>query len=257
MGQIGVAFPRLQPIDPSPFTVGWLRFHDISGELRKVGCSMGGVGVTGKFWLEAWSVVIMVEAQVLVREEDGGCGRFCGGDHGSSEEVRGVPKGTVGAGRAHEKLFGVWTKSVHQHKIGVEIKAIQTKLENISKTLPAYEIPGGGAESSSVSSMQQQLRRTFSHVEEEDVVSTKDVLAQLMTEEDRSHAVVSIVGMGGIGKTTLARQVYNHVDVKRRFDCLAWVSISQQCNPGEVLLGVLMKVLSPSKDERELIEKEE
>ncbi|KAK8662411.1 hypothetical protein V6N13_091988 [Hibiscus sabdariffa] len=157
-------------------------------------------------------------------------------------------------------LFGVWTKSVHQHKIGVENKAIQTKLENISKTLPAYEIPGDGAESSSVSSMQQRLRRAFSYVEDENVVSlevsTKDVLAQLMTEEDRSHAVVSIVGMGGIGKTTLARQVYNHVDVKRRFDCLAWVSISQQCNPREVLFGVLMKVLSPSTDERELIEKE-
>ncbi|KAK8671737.1 hypothetical protein V6N13_038324 [Hibiscus sabdariffa] len=68
-------------------------------------------------------------------------------------------------------LFGVWTKSVHQHKIRVEIKAIQTKLENISKTLPAYEIPpGDGAESSSVSSMQQRLR-TFSHVEKEGVVS--------------------------------------------------------------------------------------
>ncbi|KAK8671802.1 hypothetical protein V6N13_038387 [Hibiscus sabdariffa] len=148
----------------------------------------------------------------------------------------------------------------HLHKLGVQVKEIQTKLENISKTLPAYEIPGDGAESSSVSSMQQRLRRTFSHAEEEDVVSlevsTKDVLALLMTEEDRSHVVVSIVGMGGIGKTTLARKVYSHIDVKRRFDCLAWVSISQQCDRREVLLGVLTKVLSPSKDEREQIEKE-
>ncbi|KAK8671798.1 hypothetical protein V6N13_038383 [Hibiscus sabdariffa] len=43
-------------------------------------------------------------------------------------------------------------------------------------------------------------------------------------------------------KTTLARKVYNHVDVKRRFDCLAWVLYLKQCNPREVLHDVLMKV---------------
>ncbi|MBA0786105.1 hypothetical protein Gotri_025372, partial [Gossypium trilobum] len=54
---------------------------------------------------------------------------------------------------------------------------------------------------------------------------------------------------------TLARKVYNHVDVRRHFDFLAWFSLSQQCKPREVLLSVLMKVLSPSNDERKKIEK--
>ncbi|MBA0756441.1 hypothetical protein Gogos_021898 [Gossypium gossypioides] len=138
-------------------------------------------------------------------------------------------------------------------------KQSQTRLEKISENLPAFEIPGDGEASSSIFKVQQRLRRTYSHVEEEDVVSlevsTKDVLTMLMTEEDRPHAVVSIVSMGGMGNTTLARKVYNHVEVRHRFDYLAWVYISQQCKPREVLLCVLMKVLSPSKDERELIGK--
>ncbi|PPS12287.1 hypothetical protein GOBAR_AA08364 [Gossypium barbadense] len=139
-----------------------------------------------------------------------------------------------------------------------DVKAIQTKLQNISRNLPAYAIPGDEEGSSSIFKVQQRLK-TYSHVKEEDVVSlevsTKEIMAKLMIEEDRLHIVVSVVGMGSIGKITFARKVYNHVDVRRHFDFLAWVYISQQCKPRKVLLSVLMKVLSPSKDERELIEK--
>ncbi|XVF83742.1 hypothetical protein PTKIN_Ptkin16aG0516700 [Pterospermum kingtungense] len=159
-----------------------------------------------------------------------------------------------------ERFTCFFTKPYHLHKIGDQVKAIQTKLEDISKSLPAYEIPGEGQGSCSSSMMQQRLRRTYSYVEEEDVVSlegiTRNVLAQLMTEEDRLHVVVSLVGMGGIGKTTLAKKVYNHNDVKQHFDCCAWAFISQKCSPREVLLDVLAKVHSPPKEERELRENE-
>ncbi|KAG4127876.1 hypothetical protein ERO13_D10G236600v2 [Gossypium hirsutum] len=158
-----------------------------------------------------------------------------------------------------KRFTSIFTKPYHLHKIGVQVKAIKTELQNISENLPAFEIPGDGEGSSSIFKVQQRLRRAYSHVEEEDVVSlevsTKDVMTKLMTEEDRPHAVVSIVGMGGLRKTTLARKVYNHVDVRRHFDFLAWFSISQQCKPREVLLSVLKKVLSPSNNDREKIEK--
>ena len=41
------------------------------------------------------------------------------------------------------------------------------------------------------------------------------------------QTVISIVGMGGSGKTTLVANTYNNDDVKKHFDCCAWITISQ------------------------------
>ncbi|KAL6289733.1 hypothetical protein ACE6H2_007243 [Prunus campanulata] len=56
--------------------------------------------------------------------------------------------------------------------------------------------------------------------------------------------------MGGLGKTTLAKQVYHHGEVKRHFDCFAWVCISQQCQGREVLKEILTKLISPTNEQR-------
>ncbi|EFH62915.1 predicted protein [Arabidopsis lyrata subsp. lyrata] len=54
--------------------------------------------------------------------------------------------------------------------------------------------------------------------------------------------------MGSIGKTTLARQVFNHEIVKNHFDGVAWVCISQQFTRKYVWHTILQK-LSAQHDE--------
>ncbi|KAF3661046.1 hypothetical protein FXO37_13113 [Capsicum annuum] len=55
--------------------------------------------------------------------------------------------------------------------------------------------------------------------------------------------VMPIVGMGGIGKTTLAKEIYNHESILHRFDVRVWATISHQHNIKEIFLSLLQSTI--------------
>ncbi|XP_017984378.1 PREDICTED: putative disease resistance RPP13-like protein 1 [Theobroma cacao] len=74
------------------------------------------------------------------------------------------------------------------------------------------------------------------------------ILELLVESDDEGKVVIPIVGMGGIGKTTLAQLVYNDNRVNDYFDLKAWVCVSENFDITDITKSILSSVGHKSGD---------
>ncbi|KAL6128649.1 hypothetical protein ACLB2K_072004 [Fragaria x ananassa] len=155
---------------------------------------------------------------------------------------------------ALKRFACIWNEGVHRYKIGSEIESITTKLSKLRLTMQSYDIKQRKGSSEGASSY--FARQTYPHVSEDhDVVGIGKEVEKLSTYlvEERSHRIVSIWGMGGLGKTTLAKKVYNHEKVKSYFNYFAWICVSQQFEGIAIMKEIFIKLSGASDEQRKEI----
>ncbi|KAL5537587.1 hypothetical protein UlMin_044119 [Ulmus minor] len=83
----------------------------------------------------------------------------------------------------------------------------------------------------------------------------KNAIIKMLLLDDVSSSkigVIPIVGMGGIGKTTLTQAVFNDNEVKEHFELKAWVCVSEEFDVCKVTKSILEAVDSSPCDVKDL-----
>ncbi|CAA6674165.1 unnamed protein product [Spirodela intermedia] len=75
------------------------------------------------------------------------------------------------------------------------------------------------------------------------------IVEHLLDKSKKKRSVISIVGMGGLGKTTLAKRVFN--EAKARFSHSVWIDVSQQYAAVDLLGEILLQVRKTGEEELE------
>ena len=157
-----------------------------------------------------------------------------------------------------DKVF----RPFHLYKVRTRIDKILSKIKSISDRRETYGVVVMTRDDGNNSNERlRHWRQPSPYSEEEYVIELEDdmrlLFTQLLAVEPTPH-VVSIVGMGGLGKTTLAKKLYNHARITNHFECKAWVYVSKEYRRRDVLQGILKDVDALTRDgmERRIPEEE-
>jgi len=140
----------------------------------------------------------------------------------------------------------------HAHNIGTRIKALNSKLGAIKErsatfnfiNLGLYEDRNTREQASRSDNPSRETSAEFnrSSVVGEKIEEDTRALVQMMLDEKDSNnniMLAAVVGVGGIGKTTLAQKIFNDETLKSNFDKMIWLSVNQDFDKVDLLKTII------------------
>uniref|UniRef100_A0ACD5TZ15 Uncharacterized protein n=1 Tax=Avena sativa TaxID=4498 RepID=A0ACD5TZ15_AVESA len=151
------------------------------------------------------------------------------------------------SGGSFKEIFNKSMKKIKniktQHKIAKDVKDIKIQVKEVSERYTRYKKD----ESSWNRNVKVDPRIHAIYKDASQLVGVngpRDDLVKWLSNDDGNSTsqgkVVSIVGSGGLGKTTLVRQVYDKLGAN--YECRAFVSISRSPDMMKILSSILYQV---------------
>ncbi|KAK3418333.1 hypothetical protein EUGRSUZ_H04290, partial [Eucalyptus grandis] len=125
-----------------------------------------------------------------------------------------------------------------RHCISSRIDHIKLKVDSIAERRRRYNFAEQCAISSAGGTTWHDLREDACLVDEDELVGIdepREELVKWLVDSEPGLQVLSIFGMGGLGKTTLAKRVFDNQQVKAYFQSHVWVTVSQSYEIANIL----------------------
>uniref|UniRef100_A0A0D9VFD3 Rx N-terminal domain-containing protein n=1 Tax=Leersia perrieri TaxID=77586 RepID=A0A0D9VFD3_9ORYZ len=131
------------------------------------------------------------------------------------------------------------TRAMIRHRIATDIKRIKKLVSEASARRDRYKIDNIVAAAKTKTTIDPRLVGIYREALV-GISGPKEELTKLLMESEGTSKnklkVISIVGVGGLGKTTLANVIYQHL--KGQFDCDAFVSVSLKPDLKKILSSI-------------------
>ena len=152
---------------------------------------------------------------------------------------------------------------IGRHNSGLEIEDLKQRIINIKANAAEYKLrslPSDCRERRAVDEAIARRRAVALHTPVSSHVvlmeaEKKAILHLLDPEREKRRSVVSIVGMGGLGKTTLAKKVFKDLCIPCRFDCAVWIDVSQDYQDVKLLKDLLCEICPKEEEKFERMKK--
>ncbi|KAH6795147.1 hypothetical protein C2S52_005624 [Perilla frutescens var. hirtella] len=130
-----------------------------------------------------------------------------------------------------------------RHDIASKVRDLKSKLDKILNEKGTYNFVISQPKSDHSPAPSWRVQST-SLIDLEQVQGRDDIRDDLVIKLSGSHEgsgyrILSIVGGGGLGKTTLAQIVYNHPSVKACFGFTIWICVSDPFNVADIAKGII------------------
>ncbi|CAM0877326.1 unnamed protein product [Alopecurus aequalis] len=172
---------------------------------------------------------------------------------------------TVDVGCFNPLLFCMWRNPLYAHDISTRIRMLTERLDVIKEQAAdfnfikpySYEDWQVNASHNMPGDHSMSGEPDSSNVVGEQIKEDTRAMVELLTKNgDDSNIntvmVVAIVGAGGIGKTTLAKEIFNHKIINEKFDKKIWLSVGQSLDNVELLRTIITLVGGDHHNERAL-----